>query len=29
MEWPTRTQQLGLLVLLSALVTYVLWRVGV
>jgi hypothetical protein len=29
MQWPTRTQQLGLIVLLSALVVYVLLRVGV
>jgi len=28
MEWPTRTQLLGLLILLSALVVYVVARVG-
>jgi len=28
MEWPTRTQQLGLLILLSALVVYVVAQVG-
>ena len=28
MEWPTRTQQLGLLIVLSLLVVYVALRVG-
>jgi hypothetical protein len=27
MEWPTRTQQLGLLILMAALVVYVFIRV--
>jgi hypothetical protein len=26
MTWPSRTQQLGLLILLGALVLYVIWR---
>jgi hypothetical protein len=28
MDWPTRKQQLGLIVMLSVLVVYVLLRVG-
>jgi hypothetical protein len=28
MEWPTRTQQLGLLIVLSLLVVYVALRLG-
>jgi hypothetical protein len=28
MEWPTRRQQLGLILVLTALVVYVLFRVG-
>ncbi len=28
MEWPTRTQQLGLLIVLGVLVVYVVVRVG-
>jgi hypothetical protein len=28
MEWPTRTQQLGLLIVLGVLVVYVVARVG-
>jgi hypothetical protein len=29
MPWPSRTQQLGLIILLGALIVYVIWRSAV